>query len=311
MALQHDAPSESIPRTTVVPKSCGRALVERSRGDCPRIVTSVCTVGTMSRRDASLLAQIEDEVLSDKSLADTLRKCVVLGGKAGSRDLREWATRELKGYGDDDEVPAYRTVGAPILADAVTGSAWVKRQRIGTFMLPDFVRDRVKESFTFREGVGLLEAMIEQSAGKGHVDLSLPMAAEIGKMVDDASGNPFQQIHGLYWSVSTASLRGIVDQVRTTLAELVAEIRAALPGDAEIPTAAVADQAVNVAVHGARARISVTTAQSVDGSTATAAPLQEPRSGWWSRSRIIGAALAGIASIAGLGIAIAQWRGWI
>jgi len=69
----------------------------------------------------TLLEQIEQDVLTSQPLADTLRKCVVLGGKAGSVELREWATRELRGYDAKDDAPDYRTVGAPILADVVTG----------------------------------------------------------------------------------------------------------------------------------------------------------------------------------------------
>jgi AbiTii len=265
----------------------------------------------MRSREVSLLSQIEEDVLSDRPLADTLRKCIILGGKAGSRDLREWASRELKGYESDDEPPEYRTVAAPILADAVTGNSWVKRQRIGVSALPDFVRADVDETFTFRQGVGQIEAMIKQSSAKGQVDLSLPMAAEIGRLMDQASDNPFQHIHALYWSVNASALYGIVDQVRTSLAELVAEIRAILPDDVEIPTAAAADQAVNVAVHGKRSTVTVTTAQAAEGSTAVVAPVAEENLGWWTRSRVVAAGIAGAASIAGLVFAVAQWRGWI
>jgi len=67
-------------------------------------------------RDAGLLAQIEEDVLSDRSLADALRKCIMLGGRAGSAELRQWATQELKGYPDKEEVPDFLTVAAPILA---------------------------------------------------------------------------------------------------------------------------------------------------------------------------------------------------
>jgi hypothetical protein len=35
---------------------------------------------------------------NQRSLADTLRRCVLLGGKARSAELRAWASRELTGY---------------------------------------------------------------------------------------------------------------------------------------------------------------------------------------------------------------------
>ncbi len=88
----------------------------------------------------TLLKQIERDVLTSQPLADTLRKCVVLGGKAGSIELREWAIRELRGYDSKDDAPDYRTVGGPILADGLTGRMIVKGQQIGVSVLPDFVR---------------------------------------------------------------------------------------------------------------------------------------------------------------------------
>lgn len=42
--------------------------------------------GVMNRRERTLLAQIEQDVLDDtRPLAGALRKCVVLGGHAGFR----------------------------------------------------------------------------------------------------------------------------------------------------------------------------------------------------------------------------------
>ena len=106
----------------------------------------------------TLLEQIEHDVLTSQPLADTLRKCVVLGGKAGSVELREWATRELRGYDSKDDAPDYRTVGAPIFANAVTGNAIVKGQQIGVSSLPDIVQKEISNQYTLLEGIGALEA---------------------------------------------------------------------------------------------------------------------------------------------------------
>jgi hypothetical protein len=60
--------------------------------------------------------------------------------------------------------------------------------------------------------------------------------------------------------VSAAALTGAIDQVRTSLVELVAEIRANTPDSAELPTGETADRAVNVAVYGNDARVNITAA---------------------------------------------------
>ena len=116
----------------------------------------------MAKRDKSLLSQIEQEALDERQpLSGALRKCVSLGGLAGSSDLRDWATKELRGYSGGDELPSYRTVGAPIFVDAVKGNVQITGQQIGRMALPDFVRDNVDEKVELRSGIGEVEAMIK------------------------------------------------------------------------------------------------------------------------------------------------------
>ncbi len=248
----------------------------------------------MADRKTNLLAEIEAEVLSDRPLAGALRKCVILGGRAGSVELRDWATRELRGYTPGKDVPGYRTVPAPIFADAFTGNAIVTHQRITPSMLPDFAQENIKEKFTFYNGIGEIEAMIRDD-DNDQVRLGLPMAFELARVMDAASANEFQQITSLYWGVSKSSLHGIVDQVKTTLTELVAEMRAGMPADQATPSADLAAQAVNVAVHGKSARVTLNTAQAVSHGTASVGPaLAEEDSLFWTRGRKIGAFVVGL-----------------
>lgn len=53
----------------------------------------------MADRREGLLAEIEAGVHDDKvSLASLLQKCISLGRRSGSEELREWARQELHGY---------------------------------------------------------------------------------------------------------------------------------------------------------------------------------------------------------------------
>lgn len=164
-----------------------------------------------------LLDEIERDVASDVPLATTLGKCVILGGRSGSVDLRDWATRELRGYPPDAPLPDYRVIGAAIMADAFTGNAQVTGQRISPNELPEFAREDISEEVRLHQGVGELEAIVghARASGKTAVNLSLPMARDLGRLRDNASGNPFQHIQSIYWSVSIANLEGVLDQVRT------------------------------------------------------------------------------------------------
>src|SRR4051812_28477048 len=115
-------------------------------------------VGVAQRED-TLIAQIEQEALDDRaSLAGALRKCVVLGGKSGSEALRDWATRELKGYYGQDDLPEYRDVPAQIQIDGALTNGLVTGQPIARSELPDFVQEKVQERVEFRDGAGAIEA---------------------------------------------------------------------------------------------------------------------------------------------------------
>lgn len=70
-------------------------------------------------------------------LAGLLRKCLLLGAETGSVSLRDWARKELTGYGDEDEVPEYRRLsGVPISMDSISGNTWATGQTISRFQLP-------------------------------------------------------------------------------------------------------------------------------------------------------------------------------
>lgn len=73
-----------------------------------------------------LVEQIEEDALdSKKSVADALRKCIALGGRAGSEELRSWASQELQGYQKRDDVPEYRIIAAPIVIDGIAGYNYI------------------------------------------------------------------------------------------------------------------------------------------------------------------------------------------
>ncbi len=233
-----------------------------------------------------LLADIERDLISDKPLADVLRMCVLLGGQVGSVPLREWASKELKGYAPGDDLPDYRRVGAGIFVDATTINARITGQQVSTTALPDVAREHIHEYVEFRDGVGAIEALMEQAGGDlggSSVKLLLPGAAELTSIMNHEIAEPFQHITSVYWQVSRASLKGIVDQVRTALTELVAELRAGTPRNEDLPSQEVANQAVNVTVRGIGQRINV---GATDWGRRPGPRGQQCRAGWF-RNRLL------------------------
>jgi AbiTii len=259
----------------------------------------------MARREDDLIAQIEQDALDDTvPVATALRKCIVLGGRSGSEPLRDWATRELKGYGGEDELPDYRIIRAPLMVDGVAGNVQVTQQQIPASSIPEFARDRINEQLELRDGVGNLEALVKRD----EIKLQPPMASDLVRLMNHESENPYQHIVSLYWGVSPAALHGVLDQIRTALTQLVGELRANVPEHDAVPSADAVNQAVNVVVTGKRSRVNVTAAQA-SGPEATATSTVETapppeESGFWTRWRKIGAFIVGAASVAGVVISI-------
>lgn len=262
----------------------------------------------MAKSDRGLLDEIESAVLTDEPLATILRKCVVLGGRAGSASLRDWATRELRGYPKGTDLPEYRQIGAAIFLDGIAGNTQIRGQRIGVHNLPDFAQESIKESVSLAAGVGELEALVER-AEDNSVKLSLPGAAELAVFMNREAGDPYQTVMALYWKVHTASIVGVLDHVRTTLAELIGEMRAGTPEGESVPTGEVADQAVQVAVHGDSNRVTVVHRSNdvqikTSGRSSTIKGQgSAPERPWWRNLKLLGAAIVGLATIAATVIA--------
>lgn len=257
----------------------------------------------MARRQDSLIVQIERDALDGRaSLASALRKCIALGGKSRSEELRDWATRELKGYPRIDDLPEYRNIAAPLRLDGFSGNYKITGEELPPMALPDFAREHISNDLPLTQGVGELENLAKQPeiklAPPGASDLSLYMNSQ-------GNTGPYGHINSIYWQVSPSAIKGVLDQIRTSLTQLVAELRANMPTDEVIPSADEASQAVHVIVSGKRSKVRVTTAQaSGEGAKADASADEgADESVFWTRWRKIGAFAVGLATIAGAAFA--------
>ena len=255
-------------------------------------------------RATDLLERIEDGALDPgRSLADTLRLCVALGGRAGSADLRDWARRELDGYGADDDLPDYRVVTVPILIDGSTFHAIITGQQMAPSDIPDFAREEISGELGLRMGVAAVEQMARKPEGS---QLQHPGMADLVKYMN-ATSEGSGTIHRMYWSLQPTAALTVVDSIRTSLVSLVAELRAAGVTGADTVNAAVAEQAVNVVIHNApRGNVTVNSAVSTGSGDPTAVHVPagaKPHVPGWVRGPwgfAVGAAtiVAGYASVA-------------
>ncbi|MDP9850267.1 hypothetical protein [Streptosporangium lutulentum] len=209
-------------------------------------------------RDASYLDQIERGALDlNTSIADVLRLCVALGGRAKSQHLRDWALKELNGYELDDELPPYRIVNASLYMDN-TNRAGLNRipQQIAPAMLPKEVRADIGEEMHLRQKIVVLEAEARKAQAQDeHLTYTFSQSAMVANLMTTRGWEKGeipqrQMVSAIYWRVSPAELLGVVDHVRTVLTQLVAELVATMPTGQEVPSAAQADRAVNIVVNG-------------------------------------------------------------
>ncbi len=121
-----------------------------------------------------------------------------LGGATGSERLRDWAGGELKGYGEHDELPPYRTIApSPLLLDGATTGGRVTGQLVPATMLPEATRVTLDRDLNFTHGVTELRQLVEMARSRGEqfvtvappgVELLLPL---INDKLRQAERSPF------------------------------------------------------------------------------------------------------------------------
>jgi hypothetical protein len=259
-------------------------------------------------RTDRLLGEIEAGALNSSTpIADVLRKVIAVGGKAGSTELRDWATRELNGYRPGDDLPDYRKICAPLQIDAATMHGFIKGQTISTMQLPDFARDTITNDVVLYQGVDEIEGMARRCEPGDVIKLAPHRSQDLVTFMnsqEDWSGH----IERMYWGVSPVSLEGVVGQIRTALINLVAEITDNMPEGAETPPAEVATNAVHFVVTGERNKINFAAPQASDASSALATPPADEHPRRWVRTAA--AVVIGIAGLVGVFFAILQAQGW-
>jgi AbiTii-like protein len=176
--------------------------------------------------------------------------------------------------------------------------------------LPEEIRDVVGEEVPLGQGIGEIEAMAERAkASGGSLQLTVPDAQIVVRLMNHEWDVPGQQITEIYWGLNETAIRGVLDQVRTSLVELTAELVASMAEDEDTPTPAAAAQALNVVV-GGKARVNFSAAQAGGSGSHEVMAAQMPSRGNESRWRTIGGFVTGAAILVGTLVAIAAWQGW-
>ncbi|MFD5825512.1 hypothetical protein [Lentzea sp. NPDC060358] len=269
----------------------------------------------MARTHEGLLTRLQND-LADQSVstAHLLQTCILLGGQSKSQKLRDWARQELHGYKNDDEIPVYRHVAGTICVDGIAGNNLWTGNVITPGQLPKALRDRGQnEWIKLTQGVAELEDATRTD--KTSIQLSPYNPAAIAALMNEENPRPYQRYTALYWSVSRSALVNVVSNIRTALADIVAELADALPEDEDVPTKEMVDKATTrFTVTGDSNTITIVSGQSASQGAVVnvtgAATTSDKSSGGilqWIRDRkmIVGAATI-VVAVAG----VATWLEW-
>ena len=214
----------------------------------------------MVNRRGGLLAQIAADLIDDRPLSSLMQKCIVLGGRAGSEKMRDWARWELKGYAGADAVPPCCHVHAPLMAVITNLAGYNGRPtQVHEDVFADQIRDVIRETIDDIEdailpyGIGMLEGLASQ--GTDMHRLGPPFSSVMAETLNKWHMEPGSRVAEVYWSVSNAAIVGTLVRIRGALADLVAELRTLTPQDQDVPDKQAADQAVRVVITGDRTSI--------------------------------------------------------
>ncbi|MET7951626.1 hypothetical protein [Micromonospora sp. NPDC005324] len=189
----------------------------------------------------TLLRSLRERLLDESEpLAGLLRKCLLLGAETGSEALRDWARKELNGYGVGDQVPKYRKVQSPpISMTSMSGYTLAQNQIIARHQLPRAAWEYVPDEFSFNQPIEELE----QLAGQKQVAFASHGLAYAQNIWNDEL-DEFQSIINLHYVMGGSTLTGVLGQIRTKLVELIADLTANTPLS-ELPRKEQVDAAVS------------------------------------------------------------------
>jgi hypothetical protein len=193
-------------------------------------------------RVSRLSALIDQAADSTRSLSDVLRQVKIVAARIGDRELAGWATKELSGYSDEDELPAYRSQRTfPVQGDwsGPFGSG-IKNAQISSAGISDSFLDWFRSDL--RWPVAELELL--SSSGQDPMIRWDPWAVvEYNRRANNGEGGATIGMMSLIDArlvIPRNSLTGIVDIIRTRVLDLALAIEDVAPdaGEPDGPTVA-------------------------------------------------------------------------
>jgi AbiTii len=174
-----------------------------------------------------IIATLSD---SNSSLTDALLKTKVLLYQLGKKDLVPWVNNEIKGYGDEAEVPQYRIVRAEVRGHVIS-IGW----RRPSYKLPiGHLTQEQQEIFTRREirnSIQGIEAACRNYRVKGTAGgLKINIATELCVLFDKAF-EAGAHCDSAWSEINMVEFENILHEVRSRVLDFALELKDAIGSD--------------------------------------------------------------------------------
>lgn len=177
----------------------------------------------------SLLLDIQKSAIDEKkSVPELLRMCRVLAHELGNGDLAEWAQKELQGYAGMAELPAYRILWSGSAGDFTNGFSALKSRMLATSTFPEEFRKLAEAARLYQPVSDLVEIA---NAMEKDDNMRLCWAADYVHYLNTIKHWGDVECTRLYWSVSDAHIKGLLQAIRDTVLSYVLDIRSVTPSD--------------------------------------------------------------------------------
>ncbi|MDQ1612479.1 MAG: hypothetical protein QOG00_2410, partial [Pyrinomonadaceae bacterium] len=169
-----------------------------------------------------IIETIQRDILDPTvSLATILLKAKVLAHQLKNERFKQWVKYELDGYPNDmDDIPSYRIIETPLLAQIVGGRFTATDVPIGLANTPDWFRE-VASTIKFTQGIRAADEIAQEK----HT-VYFPWPADWIAIWEHACGSAlgFQQLIGVKRPVAPQIFAQMVQTVRSRLQDFVLEL---------------------------------------------------------------------------------------
>ncbi|HRQ22157.1 MAG TPA: hypothetical protein PLF42_01910 [Anaerolineales bacterium] len=170
------------------------------------------------------MAEIQHDILSEKSLSTILRKARVLAHRLKNQEFKNWVESELNGYAFKSTlVPDYRKFSAPLYGDFI--GAGMRMQ--GVSIPPDIFSKKLRSKLSnlvISIGIATIESYIDAANNEKQYELKLPVPL---KSIKDFLSNrvvPGMLCLDVWRAISLQQLTQILETVRDRLQKFILEL---------------------------------------------------------------------------------------